>query len=52
MLNYTEETQNTYIQILTVWEKMTIENWDFLRFYERYLSAGSLIYVYVLMSLA
>ena len=26
MLNYTEKTQNTYVQSLTVWEKMAIEN--------------------------
>jgi hypothetical protein len=26
MLNCAEKTQNTYIQILTVWERMTIEN--------------------------
>jgi hypothetical protein len=26
MLNYTEKTQNIYIQSLTVWEIMAIEN--------------------------
>ena len=27
MLNYTEKTQNTYVQSLTVWEIMAIENY-------------------------
>ena len=27
MLNYTEKTQNTYIQSWTVWEIIAIENW-------------------------
>jgi hypothetical protein len=33
MLNYTEKTQNTYIQSLTVWEIMASEVWNFDSYY-------------------
>ena len=29
MLNYTEKTQNTYIQSWTIWEIMASEVWNF-----------------------